>query len=213
MLVVGIAGGVASGKSLVARCFQHFGAEVLDGDRIGHEVLQEPEVIQQIVHRWGDGILDDGQISRPRLGRIVFGPPPDGPEALKHLERITHQRIGEEIQRRLDLARHDPSRQACVLDAALMFKVGWDQMCDRIVFVDTPLKIRIQRSRQRGWTAVEVEKREANQTSVLEKKSKSTDVIDSSKSKDATYRQAADLWRGWGLQLPVELFEPSTLFD
>ena len=213
MLVVGIAGGVASGKSLVARCFQHFGAEVLDGDRIGHEVLQEPEVIQQIVHRWGDGILDDGQISRPRLGRIVFGPPPDGPEALKHLERITHPRIGEQIQRRLDLARQDPTCQACVLDAALMFKVGWNKMCDRIVFVDAPLEIRIQRSRQRGWTAVEVEKREANQTSVLEKKSKSTDVIDSSKSKDVTYRQAADLWQSWGLQLPVELFEPSTLFD
>jgi len=176
-------------------------------------VLQEPEVIQQIVHRWGDGILDDGLISRVRLGEIVFGPPPDGPEALKHLERITHQRIGEEIQRRLDQAQQDPSCQACILDAALMFKVGWDQMCDRIVFVNTPLEIRIQRSKQRGWSVQEVEKREANQTSVLEKKSKSTDVIDNSKSKDATYRQAADLWQSWGLQLPVESFEPSTLFD
>ena len=86
MLVIGIAGGVASGKSLVTRCFQHFGATVLDGDQVGHDVLQDAVLMQQIVDHFGDGILRDGQIDRFRLANIVFAKAPDGPLALKQLE-------------------------------------------------------------------------------------------------------------------------------
>jgi len=111
MLVIGIAGGVASGKSLVTDCFQHFGATVLDGDQIGHEVLQQNVLIQQIVDHFGDGILCDGRIDRSRLANIVFAKAPAGPHALKKLEAITHPKIGEEILRKLELARLNPMRQ------------------------------------------------------------------------------------------------------
>ena len=83
MLVIGIAGGVASGKSLVTDCFQHFGATVLDADQIGHEVLQRTVLVQQLVDQFGDGILSDGQVDRSRLARIVFAKAPEGPSALK----------------------------------------------------------------------------------------------------------------------------------
>ena len=109
MLVIGIAGGVASGKSLVTHCFQHFGATVLDGDQIGHQVLQQTLVMQQIVDHFGSGILSDGQISRSRLARIVFAKAPDGPSALKKLETITHPPIGEQILRKLEMSRLDPN--------------------------------------------------------------------------------------------------------
>jgi len=97
MLVIGIAGGIASGKSLVTDCFQHFGATVLDGDQIGHKVLQQIKIVQQLVDHFGDGILSDGQIDRSRLAQIVFAKAPEGPLALKKLEAITHPRIGEQI--------------------------------------------------------------------------------------------------------------------
>ena len=138
MLVIGIAGGVASGKSLVTRCFQHFGATVLDGDQVGHEVLQQTVLIQQIVDHFGDGILCDGQIDRSRLAHIVFAKAPEGPAALKKLEAITHPKIGEQIMQKLELARQDPECQACILDAPVMFKAGWDKMCNKLVFVDAP---------------------------------------------------------------------------
>ena len=209
MLVIGIAGGVASGKSLVTQCFQHFGATVLDGDQIGHEVLQQNELIQQIVDHWGNGILSDGQIDRSRLSRIVFAKAPDGPSALKKLEAITHPKIGEKILHKLELARQDPNCQACVLDAPVMFKVGWDKLCDKIVFVDVPKQVRLDRARTRGWDDNELDKREANQISVDDKRKRATDIIDNSLTKEMTFQQATEKWIAWGLNLPYELTKPS----
>ena len=213
MLVVGIAGGVASGKSLVTRCLQHFGATVLDGDRIGHEVLQQAVLVQQIVDHFGDGILCDGRIDRSRLANIVFAKAPAGPAALKKLEAITHPKIGEQIMRKLELARKDPNCQACVLDAPVMFKAGWDKLCNKMVFVDAPLDIRINRASKRGWDDNELVKREVNQISVETKRNRATDVIDNSHTKETTFHQAVKMWLAWGLNLPRELQHPSSLFN
>jgi dephospho-CoA kinase len=212
MIVIGIAGGVASGKSLVTRCFRHFGAVVLDGDRMGHEVLQQRDLIQQVVDRWGDGILNGDQIDRTLLARIVFAPPPEGPTALLELERLTHPLIGDRIKSKIKQARQDKSCQACVLDAPVMFKVGWDLVCDEIVFVDVSKKIRIERARERGWLDGELEKRESNQTSIQLKRAKATCILDNSGSIEATFEQAVSLWLGWGLRLPSELRAPTGLF-
>ena len=212
MLVIGIAGGVASGKSLVTRCFQHFGATVLDGDQIGHEVLQQNVLIQQIVDHFGDGILCDGQIDRSRLAHIVFAKAPAGPAALKKLEAITHPKIGEQITRKLKLARQDPNCQACVLDAPVMFKTGWDKLCNKMVFVETPMGIRIKRASERGWDDDELLKREANQISVETKRERATDTIDNSLTKAATFQQAVKMWLAWGLDLTRELQQPSSFF-
>ena len=212
MLVIGIAGGVASGKSLVTRCFQHFGATVFDGDQIGHDVLQQTVLIQQIVDHFGDGILCDGQIDRSRLAHIVFAKAPEGPAALKKLEAITHPKIGEQIMQKLKLAQQDSNCQACVLDAPVMFKAGWDRLCNKLVFVEVPLEIRNNRALGRGWDNNELAKREANQISVEAKRKRATDVIDNSQTKEATFQQAVKLWLAWGLNLPRELQQPSSLF-
>ena len=212
MLVVGIAGGVASGKSLVTCCFQYFGATVLDGDQIGHEVLQQTLLIQQLVDHFGDGILSDGKIARSRLARIVFAKAPDGPSALKKLEAITHPQIGKRILAKLETARQDPSCQACVLDAPVMFKAGWDKLCDKIVFAEVPLEIRISRTRERGWDSDELSKREKNQMPVELKRQLATDVIDTSSTRESTFQQASKVWLDWGLHLPKELRVPSSLF-
>ena len=210
MLVIGLAGGVASGKSLVARCFEHFGATIIDADRVGHEVLKEPDVIAAIHLQWGQIVFRDCEIDRSALARIVFDSTSGDSDQLERLEQITHPRLGEKI--REALAQLESESKAVVLDAPVMFKAGWDRLCDKIVFVDTNALLRQQRARQRGWDDAELARREARQTPIDEKRSKSTDIIDNSKSKEETYIQARDLWRSWNLSLPKQLDSPTTLF-
>ena len=72
MLIIGLAGGIASGKSFVAECFEQLGAALLDADRVGHEVLDQPDVRSQLVDRWGSEIIDNHRVDRRRLAAIVF---------------------------------------------------------------------------------------------------------------------------------------------
>lgn len=211
MLVIGLAGGVASGKSLVARCFEHFGAIVLDADRIGHEVLKEPDVIAAVESQWGKTVLKDGKIDRRALGQIVFGSTDCNTNHLEILERITHPRIGHRIRERLvELESETP---AVVLDAPVMFKSGWDQLCDKVVFVDANTSLRQQRAAQRSWDADELAKREMRQTSIAEKRSKSTEFINNSTTREETYHQVLMLWRTWSLPLSDSFDSPTSLFS
>lgn len=211
--MIGLAGGVASGKSLVASCLEHFGASVLDADQIGHEVLEAPETVAAIVGQWGEGILTDGKIDRRSLARIVFAKTEVENTDLERLEKITHPEIGKRIRQRLADLKSQPKIPAVVLDAPVMFKAQWNQLCDKIIFVETDLSIRQQRASQRGWDSGEIARREAMQTSLEVKRSLSTDFINNSKSREETYHQIRELWRKWKLDFPSELESPSTLFQ
>ena len=193
MLVIGIAGGVASGKSLVARCFERFGAEILDADRVGHEVLRDASVIDKIVRQFGEIVLQEGEIDRRVLGRIVFDPTPQGARSLERLEEITHPQIGIRIQSELLRLKSESDLPAVVLDAPVMFKANWDRLCDKIVFVHTDIELRRERASQRGWDDDELAQRESQQLPILQKRSKSTDLIDNSGSRTELYSQAFKL--------------------
>lgn len=212
MLVIGLAGGVASGKSLVAQCFKHLGAKILDADQVGHEVLRDPEVVKRLVEIFSDNILNNGDIDRTALGKIVFDRSPEGTKALVALEQITHPQIGERIQAELISLKAEPELQAVVLDAPVMFKANWDRLCDKVVFVHADLELRETRARQRGWNDDEISKRESYQTPLDEKRSRSTDQIDNSQSKKSTCEQAKNIWLSWGLKIPKELDSPQNLF-
>ena len=98
MKILGLLGGVASGKSLVARQLAELGAVVLDADRAGHEALRLPRIEEAARQRWGDAVFGpDGHIDRSRLAKIVFAPPPDGPRERKYLEELTHPEIGRRL--------------------------------------------------------------------------------------------------------------------
>ena len=113
---------------------------------------------------------------------------------------------------KLERARQDLNCQACVLDAPVMFKAGWDKFCNKLVFVDATLEIRNSRALERGWDNNELAKREANQISIETKRSRATDIINNSSTKETTFQQAVALWLAWGLNLPKELRHPSSLF-
>lgn len=196
MIILGVVGGIASGKSLVSRRLEQLGARVLDADRIGHQVLCEPEVEQAIRLRWGDRVFDaSGRVNRTRLAAIVFGGLPDNREELDHLEKLTHPRIQQSLRDTMTrLARTDASA-VLVLDAALLLEAGWDQLCDKILFVDTPRWIRLQRAGQRGWTEADFDAREAAQASVESKRLRAHIVIDNSSTPEHTYEQLESVWR------------------
>ena len=145
MRMIGLIGGVASGKSLVARQLEQCGAGILDADRAGHEVLRLPGVEAAARERWGAAIFDaTGHIDRKRLAAIVFAGPPEGPRERRYLEQLTHPAIGARLH---EQAAHlaDTGYPAAVLDAALLLEAGWDAMCDLVVFVDTPPATRLAR--------------------------------------------------------------------
>ena len=122
MLILGLVGGIASGKSVVANVLRDMGAMVLDADKAGHFVLREPEVIAELRKRWGDGILDPGsQISRRAVAKIVFA---QGNEAeRKFLEQLTHPRIDALLKQELEAVRTGPQPPpVLVIDAALLFE-------------------------------------------------------------------------------------------
>ncbi|MCP4098336.1 MAG: dephospho-CoA kinase [Planctomycetaceae bacterium] len=209
MLVIGLAGGIASGKSLVADCFMHFGATLIDADRIGHEILKQATIKNSIVLEFGNSVIDkENEINRTQLAKIVFNP--NDPNALKTLEKITHPVISERIHSALK--QHQSSTPAVLLDAPVMFKAGWDQMCDKVVFVDANLATRKSRAKLRGWSSDELAKRESFQTPVEEKRNLATNIIDNGGSKNATYLQARDLWRSWNLPLAEKHHSPDSLF-
>ena len=106
MKILGLLGGVASGKSLVARQLAELGAVVLDADRAGHEALRLPGVEAAARRRWGDAVFgQDGHIDRSRLAKIVFAPPPDGPKERKFLETLTHPEIGRRLAAQVEAVK------------------------------------------------------------------------------------------------------------
>lgn len=197
--VIGIAGGIASGKSLVAAQLRELGAEVLDADAAGHEVLKCPEVVEALVERWGPTILDlDRAVVRRRVAEIVFGDSAAAAEELAFLEELTHPRIGERLRERIENARQSGC-PALVLDAPVMFKSGWNKMCDKVLFVDSPEPLRRQRAVQRGWSEAEFRDREAAQTALSVKRAASDVVIDNGETPEKTMEQVQRLWQEWKL--------------
>ena len=177
MLILGLVGGIASGKSVVASCFRDLGAVVLDADQAGHDVLREPDVIAAVKNRWGETVLDArGQVNRRAVAKIVFA---HGNEAdRRFLETLAHPRIQMRLQQ--DLARAQaaqPPPQAVIIDAALLFEAGWDKLCDKIIFVDAPRDVRLERAVVRGWSTEQFAAREAAQLPPYEKRQRSHIVI------------------------------------
>lgn len=199
MKTIGLIGGVASGKSRVARMLADLGAGVLDADRAGHAVLAEDADVRKVLReRWGDSVFTaNGSVDRGAVGKRVFTTTQQGEEDRLFLERLLHPRI----RRRLEADRDQfatEGREAIVLDAPLLLEASWGKaLCDVVLFIDSPLEIRFARARQRGWSETEFTRREAAQWPVEEKRRYADAVIENEGSEDSL-RQAVDqFWRNW----------------
>lgn len=195
--VIGLLGGIGSGKSRVAEELARRGARVISGDELGHEALRQATIRDQVVGRFGREILDSrGEIVRSRLGKIVFA----DPNELQALESIVHPWIGNRLRDEVNQARQDPTLSLVVVDAAVMLEAGWNGVCDQLVFVDTPLAERQKRVRERrGWSAAELETREARQMPLTAKAARADHTINNSGSPEHLRRQVDALFQVWGV--------------
>ena len=191
--VLGLIGGIGSGKSCVAAAFAKRGARVISGDQAGHEALKQPEIRDQVEKRWGKGLIDEkGEVNRRALGRIVFAKQ----EELRALEAMVFPWIGQRLRDEIAAAARDVQVPLIVLDAAVMLEAGWNNVCDRIVYVHAPRDARLRRlAETRGWTAKEVEARESVQMSLTEKATRADFAVDNSGSPEELERQIEAIWR------------------
>lgn len=184
--MVGLTGGVGSGKSTVAALFRNRGARVIDADGIGHRVLDRPGVRARLVGAWGRGILRGPRVDRGALARRAFR----SKASARRLNRLVHPAIRREIVRRI--AR---SRGLVVLDAALLLEGGADRLCDRLVFVEASRAVRERRTARRGWAPGELARRERFQWSTVYKKRRADYVIDNTGPKSRTKKQVERICR------------------
>lgn len=193
MLILGVTGGVASGKSLAAKHFAELGAVVFDADRAGHEVLREPEVREVLVERWGPAVLDaTGEIDRAAVAERVFGTAPSTQADRTFLEKLVHPKIrarfeGEQVQ--------TTGKRVLVVDAALLMEAGWNSACDLVIFVDASRELRLARAESRGWTEKQFAEREAAQWPVEKKRQACDHVLSNDGSPDELHRRVREFWR------------------
>ncbi len=194
MRIIGILGGVASGKSAVAQQFARLGAGVLDADRAGHEALRLPHVEAAARQRWGERIFGlDGRIDRASLARVVFAAGPEGELERHYLEQLIHPEAFRLLRLQAQaLGTTDAS--VFVLDAPLLMEAGWDDFCEKTVFVDAPWEARLSRALERGWTKEDFAAREGVQESLQRKRERADAIIDNSGSPQRTQAQVEQFW-------------------
>ncbi len=139
-IIVGITGGIASGKSVVAKFFLCKGVQVINADKIGHEILREESIKSQIITCFGDSILTDGDIDRKKLGQIVF----QDKHKLHELNAIVHPSLINEILKRID----ENSDPVLMIDAALLLQWNMNEICDYVILVTASEKTRTERLMQ-----------------------------------------------------------------
>jgi dephospho-CoA kinase len=158
--VIGVAGGIGSGKSTAAAVFGELGCLVLDSDAAAKAALDRPAVVQTLRSWWGGGVVTPGgRADRGRIADIVFT---DAAQRAR-LEGLIHPLLKRDRGAAVAAARAS-GRAGVVIDAPLLFEAGVDRECDAVVFVECPDDVRLARvSRSRGWDAEELARREAAQ--------------------------------------------------
>lgn len=198
--VVGVAGGIGSGKSSVARRLAGDAGVRLDADAIAREVLASPEVAERVRERFGVEAVDaEGRPRRDVIAARVFRDPEDRAA----LEGWVHPRVRARLRAGVEEARAE-GRRPIVLDVPLLFENdahhGLVALCDAIVFVDAPTEARERRVREtRGWEPGELERREAAQLPLEEKRALATHVLENAGDEAALERAVAALRRSLGV--------------
>lgn len=194
MLLVGLTGGIASGKSLVARVFKDLGAHIIDADRIVHELLQPgQQAWQEVIDYFGkDILLPDNNIDRRRLGEIVF----NSAEKRAWLNSCLHPRV---FQVYTGQVQHILSRQpdaVIVFDAALLIETGYHRKMGKTVVVYSDVEQQIERLTHRDkFSREQALIRIVSQMPLPEKRSHADYVIDNTGTREDTERQARELFK------------------
>lgn len=194
---IGLVGGIGAGKSTAAAAFAARGGAVVDADALGHAALEAPEVREWLTGRWGPRVLkQDGAVDRRAVGAIVFSSPAER----EALERQVFPWIGEKALAGIAAAQADPAAKFVVVDAAVMLEAGWNNVADRIVYIDAPRDVRLARLAARsGWDEAQLAAREAAQWPAAKKKARADAVLVNDAGPEKFARQIDRLLADWGI--------------
>lgn len=193
MIVIGLTGGLGTGKSTVSAIFAEWGVRVFDADRIAHELIRPgTRVYRKIRARFGKGIMTAaGRIDRGRLGRLVFG----SEKRLKELTGIIHPEVRLAIDQGLKALRRRAPRAVAVLDIPLLVESRHAYPLDALVVVSAPKRVVFARlGLSRGWDKKECERRSRFQLPLARKIERADFVVHNGGSYAATRRQVRRIW-------------------
>ncbi|MHC4456553.1 MAG: dephospho-CoA kinase [Planctomycetota bacterium] len=190
--IIGILGGVASGKSTVAAEFAKLGCAVIDADKIAHEMLDKKTVQDKITTLFEKNILDSsGKIDRKKLADIVF----TKAEKISLLNNIVHPLVLARIEQLIEQYNRQTQVKAIVLDMPLLLEVGWDKKCDKLIFVDCGQQLRVDRAKKIGiMNENELKIRENFQISLDNKVGLADNTIDNNSGFSALAKQVVDIF-------------------
>ncbi len=191
--VVGVTGGLGSGKTTAARILGELGAHVIDADLVGHDIYRPgSEGFRRVVGSFGPEVIaGDGTIDRKRLGSIVFS----DPVQLKRLNAAVHPLMGQEMRRRIDALRAAGWRAPIVIDAAVLIEGNWVSLVDEVWLIVASRKAILSRvAAQRGLDRAAIEARIRSQLSDEERRPYATVVVDNSGSLGDLRAQLERLW-------------------
>jgi dephospho-CoA kinase len=202
-LIVGVLGGIASGKSLVTQWLEELGATVLVADGIAHDILRQEEVVKEVVRRFGESVLADHerpQIDRKKLAALVFGSSEYHVAKRSQLEAIVQPRVRIELQKQIDQWKATHHSGVLVLDIPLLIERDWVKQCDCVLMVDTPDAMRREFAAARGWSESQLAAREATQLSIAEKRKNATFIL----VNDGTQEQLRDKVQQWWTEQGID---------
>jgi dephospho-CoA kinase len=186
--VVGLTGGIGSGKSLAAQFFSQLGALVIDADQLARSVIERgSEGFDEVLLRFGDTVLKNGDIDRVALGQIIF----ENPQAKKDLEEIIHPRIRAEFEEAV--ASLNPG-QIMVYEIPLLVETNAADRFDFVITVESDADLRKQRLRARGMFHSDIEKRMASQATEEQRRAIADCVLTNDGSEDELLRQVENVW-------------------
>ncbi|MEY2597056.1 MAG: hypothetical protein RL182_139 [Actinomycetota bacterium] len=188
MSVIALTGGIGSGKSLVANYFYSLGAEVIDADQLARQAIERgSEGFDQVISEFGDVILKDGDIDRRALGEIVFS----DPIKRKALEAIIHPKV----QQALNQARNSLNEnQILIYEIPLLVETNAASKFDKVITVEAPLELRIERLKSRGLLQSEIEKRISNQATPEQRRAIADIQIENDGTEEELLRKVEAIW-------------------
>jgi dephospho-CoA kinase len=188
-MIIGLTGGIASGKSTVSAMLKELGAEIIDADQISREIVEPGQLtLQKLINYFGDEVLSsDGTLNRKMLGKIVFS----DPEKLMALNQITHPAIDEVISKRIQQA----NSKIIIVDSPLLLECGQQNMVDEVWLVIVDYDTQVKRLMNRNNLSIEdANKRVKAQMPLEEKVKLSNKVIDNNEDLQHTREQVLTLW-------------------
>ena len=194
MQIIGLTGGIATGKSTVSAMLKNAGALIIDADRIARAVVKKGlPAYREIVDHFGSGVLlPDGAINRNVLGDIIF----NDPQKKQLLNRIVHPRVKKEVKRQLKQIETTHPKAVAILDTPLLIEAGMHNDLSEIIVVYAPQDIQVKRLMQRDRISeADALARVRSQMPIEEKKQQATIVIDNSGTIENTRRQTIDIFK------------------